>query len=154
MIDRYDEIPRPPQDPSGPGSRPSASSGGAHPAPGGAPEPGPVLALRAARALCLVVPLGGDRLLARAAVELLRADFRHLSPTLEPLPGIRVLWACGYRPGAVPEVDRLRREHPAARLVVTGREVERDRAELFRLGVHRVLRWPVPLDALRVALTG
>ena len=110
-------------------------------------------ALKLVRSGCLVVPLGGDRPLARACVELLRSEIPGLRPTLDTAPGgVDVIWVCGYRPGARRVVERLRAEHPTARLVVTGRDVGPDRERLHLAGADQVLGWPLSMGELSEAL--
>ena len=112
-------------------------------------------ALKLVRSTCLVVPLGGDRPLARAFVELLREELPSFEPTLdERARGVDVIWACGYRAGAGSEVARLRALHPDALLVVSGRSLSLSPAkdQLRQVGADRVVAWPAPISELRDAL--
>ncbi|MEO0650671.1 MAG: hypothetical protein AAFZ65_08335 [Planctomycetota bacterium] len=116
-------------------------------------NPASAHALKLVRSGCLVVPLGGDRPLARACVELLETELPALRPTLDSAPGgVDVIWVCGYRPGARSVVERLRAEHPDAHLVVTGREVDADRQRLQLAGADEVLGWPLSMGELSEAL--
>ena len=110
-------------------------------------------ALKLVRSRCLVVPLGGDRPLARACVRLLETEFPGLRPTLDPGPGgVDVIWVCGYRTGARAVVERLRAEHPQAHLVVTGRNLGPDRSPLRLAGADQILGWPLTMGELGEAL--
>jgi hypothetical protein len=113
----------------------------------------PAHALKLVRRGCLVVPLGGDRPLARACVALLVSELPALHPTLDARPGtVEVVWACGYRAGAEEELVRLRAAHPLARIVVSGRDLGPAAGRLVAAGVDAVVQWPASIGELCSAL--
>jgi hypothetical protein len=93
---------------------------------------------------------------------LLRSLALHLSDempevefnTREP-EHLDVVWAIGFEPRHVRDLESLRARHPEARLVVSSRELTPEvSGRLRQLGVDAAVEWPAALSRLRVALLG
>jgi len=73
--------------------------------------------------------------------------------TLADGPRVNVIWVCGYEAGAAELVTRLRRMHPSATLVVSGRPpLWLWAPEVLAAGVDHACLWPLDYARLSHAL--
>jgi hypothetical protein len=109
-----------------------------------------------ARTVCLIATLNPDRGLSIALRQHLVEVVPEIQFTLDPVPaGVNAVWVCGYEEGREGLVRSLRLCHPAAVIVVTGREpVEDWEPEVARAGADYAFSWPVAYEVLRSGLRG
>ena len=99
--------------------------------------------------LCLIAALHPERGLGHALAQHLASELPWLDFTLDDGPGIDAVWLCGYERGHAPLVRAWRTRHPAAILLVTGREpAEAWSGEALAAGADHALSWPMNLARL------
>lgn len=105
--------------------------------------------------VCLLTAVHPERALSRALVQHLAQELPDLRFVLEPPLGeLRAIWVCGYEQGRADIVADLRRGHPEAVLVVTGRgPVESWSAEVTGAGADFACAWPLPVGRLAALLS-
>ncbi|MEM7310060.1 MAG: hypothetical protein AAF682_25515 [Planctomycetota bacterium] len=68
---------------------------------------------------------------------------------------VDAIWICGYEPGQDRVVRTLRRRHPEAVIVITGRDpVEDWEQEVAQAGADFAFSWPVAYEVLQSVLLG
>ncbi|MCZ6596637.1 MAG: hypothetical protein O7B99_03260 [Planctomycetota bacterium] len=110
------------------------------------------------RPVCLLTTPSSDRGLSKALVQHLAEEVPEIAFQLDPGPrpeAIDAVWVCGYRPGFAGHVRDLHDRHPAAVMVVTGREPTEDWEEEVRAaGADWAFSWPIAWDVLESLLCG
>ena len=103
----------------------------------------------AKRLSCLLTTLHRERALSNALVQHLSHEMPDIAFTLKESGQPEVIWVCGFEPGAEPLVADLRRRHPEAFVVITGRGPvggwERGAREA---GADYCCGWPLPVQEL------
>lgn len=102
------------------------------------------------RLSCLLTAVHPERGLSRALVQHLTHEMPDIRFTLDAATAdLSAVWVCGFEPGAGELVRAVRRRHPDAFLVVTGRgPVERWIDEVRAVGADHACTWPVPYALL------
>lgn len=122
---------------------------------GDAPVPGRSGAHR--RTVCLLTTLNPDRGLSIALQQHLSIEVPQIEFLLSPRDEDEVdaIWICGYEPGQDRVVRTLRRRHPEAVIVITGRDpVEDWEQEVAQAGADFAFSWPVAYEVLQSVLLG
>ena len=103
---------------------------------------------------CYLTTLDPDSALSASLVGHLSDEIRTVRFTREASPGVDSIWLCGCRAGCGARVADLRREHPEAMIVVTGRGANGAwRSEALEAGADRTADWPIAYPALERFLT-
>jgi hypothetical protein len=121
--------------------------------PGSPPRPTGALS-------CLLTTVHPERALSRALVEHLTGEMPDIRFVLGGGAGaagagqaVDVVWLCGYESGGQDQVGELRRRHPDAVLLVTGKEPEeRWAGEVQAAGADCALPWPLDYTRLSQVL--
>lgn len=121
----------------------TGDGGNGRPAPTGRP-------VRALCRLAAVQPMPG---MLGALQNSIGAELPEFAFCIHPREDVSVVWLCGYVASRSDAIRSLRREHPEARIVVTGQKPLSDwSAEALVAGADLALEWPVELGGLRQAL--
>ncbi|QDU68953.1 hypothetical protein [Engelhardtia mirabilis] len=117
-------------------------------------EPVRVHSLRVVRRRCLFVAVSGDPNLVAPLPRLFASEIPDLELIFEDHGGTPdVVWICGAGPDEFDRVRAVRALYKDSTLVVTGRDLQVDQADLIGAGADRVLGWPSPVSDLRDALS-
>lgn len=101
------------------------------------------------RLACLLVALHAEPSLSGVLIKELSREIPDIRFTLNDAGELSVIWICGYERGAADAVARMRRTHPHATLIVTGRgPVELWGSEAISSGADRACSWPVNYEEL------
>ena len=106
--------------------------------------------------VCLLTTVHPERSLSLGLAQHLGEELPELTFVLEAPASreLQAIWVCGYEPGLAQMVAKLRREHPEAVLVVTGRgPVEDWNDEVLVAGADFACAWPLPFRRLGKLLT-
>ena len=98
---------------------------------------------------CLLTPLHAEPSLWHVLVKQLALEMPDIEFTASDDPRVNSIWVCGYEHGAAEFVRKLRRDHPHATLVVTGRgPVQRWGSEARDAGADHFRSWPLAYEEL------
>ena len=101
------------------------------------------------RLVCLLAALHAEPSLYGVLIKELSREMTDIRFTIADQDDTNVIWLCGYERGAADHVGRMRRTHPCATVIVTGRgPVELWSAEALSAGADRACSWPVNYEEL------
>jgi hypothetical protein len=101
------------------------------------------------RLVCLLVALHAEPSLYGVLIRELSIEMPDIRFTIADAGDVNVIWLCGYERGFVEHVGRMRRAHPTATLIVTGRgPIELWSGEVLSAGADRACSWPVNYEEL------
>lgn len=107
----------------------------------------------ARRLCCLLRPLHVEPSLWPVLLRELELEMPDIAFTARDGPHVNVIWLCGFEPGRERAVRALRRAHPHASLVVTGRGPSlRWGPEVLAAGADHACSWPLAYEELSYRL--
>lgn len=110
---------------------------------------------RGRRKVCLIATVHPGRGLSSALQNHLASEVPEVEFTLSARDELDAIWVCGYEPGRERLVRSLRQRHPAAVIVVTGRDpAEAWEAEVRQAGADFAFSWPIAFEVLEAVLRG
>jgi hypothetical protein len=112
------------------------------------------LSVEVARPRCLIVLAHPERGLSNTLLQHLQQELGRVELTLRDLGSFEAVWFCGYEPNhehdSASRLAEVRRSHPEAGLLVTGRAEETPwEDDALAAGADHVRRWPLSMEELR-----